>query len=279
MSQINNNNKISQTEKAKKYFTPVSIDGENQLFKCTILNCKKIINGKKQANLVSHIRACHQQIYKNEIAPTKDEKYYKEKRLKFVQNCAELIGINGRPFGSLLDSGFQKFVESDLKELSEGGDGLNINDNGFKEIRAYIEQIAVKIKNQIKCEVKGQFICLMVDIARKNNKSFLGINIQYTVDGIVKCRSLGMKQLKQAHTSKFIKEVISNCFLLFDITVDQLVSITTDNGSNMMAMIDLYNDDDVNSEENNSEESQQGGNNNVINSNGTTTEENVCISL
>lgn len=146
------------------------------------------------------------------------------------------------------DSGFRKIVEKDLEELREHDCGFNLDDEHFTELKDYIQEVASKIKNKIKAETRAKFVSIMVDSARKNDKSFLGINIQYTVDGGVELRLLGMVQLKQAHTAQYIKEVIVTCLLLYDISVDQTVSITTDNGANMLAMIDLFNnsDDDAN---------------------------------
>lgn len=267
----------SQTGRSLQYFRKIDDGVKENFYKCLIDDCQKQINGNKQCNLVSHIRVCHRQLYNDAIAPQKNAKYYEQKRLKFVQNCAEFVTINGRPFLSLLDSGFQKIVRDDLEELSANGHGVNIKDTGFKEIKNYIEKIATKIKSEIKVEAKGTFVSLMVDIGRKNDISFLGISVQYIVDGDVKVRSLGMKQLKQAHTAKYIKEVIAECLLIFDITLDQVMSITTDNGSNMLAMINLFNDEDDNDDVEIIENSDNDNNNNTQNGFQNVTAENVCI--
>lgn len=234
--------KNSQSNRALKYFEQITI-GNNIKFQCIDKDCAKVIDGKKISNLVSHYRVCHKQIYHEIIAIKKDENYYGRKRLQFIQNCAEMVAINGRPFLSLTDSGFRKFIDADLKELQEAGWGISFDDTSYTEIKAYITKLALKVENKIKIETNAQFLSIMVDIARKNNRSFLGISAQYMICGVVKVRALGMKQLKSAHTAKYIKDVITNCLTLFDIKIDQVVSMTTDNGSNMLAMIDLFNVD------------------------------------
>lgn len=232
----------SQADRAIQYFEKIEDDVDNNnYYRCIIGECRKILNGKKTANLVCHIRVCHKDIYGKKIAPKQSQHYYLYNRLKFVQNCVEMVTINGRPFNSLLDSGFQKCVEEELKELRENGFGINIGDTGFSEIQNYVENVANKIRNKIKAETKTTFVSLMVDIAKKNNVSFLGVSMQFAVDSAIRVRSLGMMQLKESNTAQYIKEVISNCLAHFDIELDQVTSITTDNGSNMLAMIDLFN--------------------------------------
>jgi hypothetical protein len=234
---LNSQRKDSQTTRALLYFTPI----ENKTYKCNIENCEKSVSGLKPGNLVSHLRHCHQIIYAEVINPKKDEKFYIRKRLKFIQNCAEIVAINGRPFTYLTDSGFSKIIEENFNDLQTAGFGVNLQE--YSELKEYIAELAEKIKIKIKTEAKGRFVSLMVDIAKKNNRSFLGISVQYLDNGVVRVRCLGTLQLKSSHTSLYIKEIISSCLLLFDISVEQLTSITTDNGANMLAMIDLFNDD------------------------------------
>lgn len=271
------NKSNSQNDRALQYFEQIL--KENGTFKCNVENCYKILNGKKCSNLVAHIRCSHLKIYERFIAPTKDKSYYELKRLKFVQNCAEIIAINGRPFTALQDSGFRKIVEKDLEELREHNCGFNLDDEHFIELKDYIQEVASKIKNKIKADTRAKFVSLMVDSARKNDKSFLGINIQYAVDGRVELRLLGMVQLKQAHTAQYIKEVIVTCLLLYDIGVDQIVSITTDNGANMLAMIDLFNKADDNTDAvNNADDDDQEHINNDSNINADESVESASVS-
>lgn len=232
--------KNSQTDKALTHFSTVD-DCDNKTHRCNVENCGKYLMAKKPSNLVAHLKSCQKPIY-NEISAQKyDDKYYLKKRLQFIQNCAELVAINGRPFHCLTDSGFLKFVEKDANELTEAGFGVNLQDK--TEVKCYISKLADKIKSKIKCEAKGSFISVMVDIGSMNNRSLLGISVQYLAGGSIRVRCLGTIELKSSHTALYIKEVITNCLLMFDISIEQVISITTDNGSNMLAMIDLFNDD------------------------------------
>lgn len=230
----------SQNERALQYYELVSPD--KSTYKCIAENCNKILNGRKSSNLVTHLRSIHSKLYEDFVAVI-DMKHYELKRLKFIQNCSEIIAINGRPFTALNDSGFRKIVEKDLDELRKHNCGINMDDEHFTEIKDYIESVATKIKNKIIMETKDKLLSIMVDIARKNDRSFLGINVQYTMNGAVELKLLGMIELKEAHTALYIKQVITCCLMLYGISIDQIVSITTDNGANMLAMINLFNAD------------------------------------
>jgi hypothetical protein len=239
MADINLNTKTrkdSKADKALQYFTPVH-NCANKSHKCNL--CEKFLLAKKTSNLVPHLKFCHKQIYDIISTPQNDEKYYLKKRLKFIQNCAEIVAINGRPFTYLNDSGFLKFIENDLNELIEAGYGVDLRDK--VEIKMYISELAEKIKNKIKSEVSSRYVSVMVDIGSKNGRSLMGISVQYLLNGSVSVRCLGTIELKTSHTAVYIKEVISNCLSTYDISIDQVFSITTDNGSNVLAMVDLFN--------------------------------------
>lgn len=78
---------------------------------------------------------------------------------------------------------------------------------------------------------------LSTDIVSKNNRSILGIWAQYIVDGDLRVRCLGMEELTQRHTGKYISEVIISCLAEYNIAPLQMMSITADNASNMRSTL------------------------------------------
>lgn len=239
-----NTRKYSKTEKSRQYFTRIDdfdfVLLSNKTHKCNL--CNKYLTAKNESNLFTHLRYCHKEIHDEIVSLANDENYFKKKRLKFIQNCVEITTINGRSILSLNDSGFQKLIEKDLNELNGAGFGVD-----FKrkvEIKNYIKSTANKITTKIKYETKNRFISLMVDVGSKNGRSFLGISIQYLFNGVVCIRCLGTVELKGSHTAAYIKNVTTTCLVSFDISsTQQIASITTDNGANMLAMIDMFNQD------------------------------------
>lgn len=82
----------------------------------------------------------------------------------------------------------------------------------------------------------------MLDIATKNHKAILGINIRYIIDGKVIERCIGMIALIERHTSANIAIEVKKCIDKFGISLKQVKSITTDNAANVIGIVDHLND-------------------------------------
>lgn len=68
------------------------------------------------------------------------------------------------------------------------------------------------------------------------------LSLQFLDGSSVVIRSIGMTHLTSSHSGKYIADKIFDQLALFDIKVFQIVSITTDNASNMLSMINRCND-------------------------------------
>lgn len=85
----------SEKTKILRYFKKVNQSDETDfMYCCEIEECGKQINGKKESNLGSHVKRKHNFFYKKNIAKMQtDEEPLEIIRLKFVQNCAEIIAV------------------------------------------------------------------------------------------------------------------------------------------------------------------------------------------
>lgn len=236
----------SLNHKSMQFFENSELEHQ---FTCKL--CKKVLNGKKIVNLRTHLQNKHKSEYEKHVAKIEDDCYFKTKRLKKLQSFAEIVSVNGRPFAALLDSGFRKANEEDFKQLQDAGHGINFSNN-FSELKEYLKHISVEIQNIIKREVEGKFVSLCADITTKNRRAFLGLTIQYLHAGEIRIRSIAMIQLKQSHTAEYLKAEIEKIMLFYGLTIDNIISFTTDNGKNVIKMVKLFNcskdnelDDDV----------------------------------
>lgn len=199
---------------------------------CSTNGMEKLLSGKNTTNLTKHIKAVHAKIYCEEISP---DYHFAMERLKKIQSFCEIVAVDGRPFNWLLTPGFLHSQEDDLNEISEAGLGITMNKN-FDELKSYIKNVAVKIRDNIKAELKNIFVSLMLDIATRNYKSVLGISIQFVKDDKIEIRSLGIITLNKSHTAKYIAEMLMKCLDEFEIKIDRVISLTTDNARNMLAI-------------------------------------------
>lgn len=78
---------------------------------------------------------------------------------------------------------------------------------------------------------------LLVDIVTKRGRSILGVSIQFMVAGKVQTRSIGMIELRQSHTGVYLAELIIKRLNELGIDLKQIITITTDNGANVLKMV------------------------------------------
>ncbi|KAL5241000.1 hypothetical protein ACI65C_008410 [Semiaphis heraclei] len=95
------------------------------------------------------------------------------------------------------------------------------------------------IQDEIANEVQSKLISLKLDGVTRLNRAFLGVNMQYIVDDCIKLRTLGLVELTESHTGIYLKETILNILKKFKIEQNQLYTITSDNGANMLKAINL----------------------------------------
>lgn len=201
----------------------------------TCLICSHNLNAKKKYNLVQHIKNVHQSVYDDIVGerslPIKLE------RLKLVQNLVELVTLNGRPFTYLHDSGFQAIIQKDLDKFYDAGCNLNLSNPNFPETKGHMHGMSEKVRIKIKEEVSNRPLSLLVDIVTKNRRSIFGMSIQFICNGQLKVRSIGMIELTESHTAKYLSKVLCRRLEAFELDLKQIISITTDNGSNVLKMV------------------------------------------
>lgn len=230
------------TAKSLKYFDKIdqemdfnegNLEKRKKTHVCKL--CKGEINAVKEWNLSSHLSNRHYDIFL-EITSDKKEPI-PIKRLKLLQNCTEIVSINGRPFSYIHDSGFRAIIKDKLAEIEEGKHPLNLSDKNLIVVKNHLSNTAEKIRTHIRDEVKGRPLSLMCDIVTKHNRSILGVSIQYSLNGKVKIRSIGMIELHESHTGIYLSKIIKQRLQVFNVSLKQIITITTDNGANILKMV------------------------------------------
>lgn len=223
--------------KSEQYYKKIDdkiIDGKPKAFyECTI--CKSQINGQNPSNLSSHLQYKHKEIFNTLNAGKKESIFFK--RLKLLICLVEMVSINGRVFQSILDTGFLSIIQNKLDKFNAAGCSLNLHDGNLTEVKNLLHEIANKIKMKIEEEVHGRGISILVDIVTKNNRSIFGVSIQYRINGELKVRSIGMIELLKSHTAVYLADLIIQRLKVYGINLKQIITITTDNGANVLKMV------------------------------------------
>lgn len=233
----NKNKKSSYTERARQFFEISSSELANanpdiKYVQCKL--CKMDINGSSGGNIVPHIKRKHKEEYEKYIA-TDIEENIELTRLILLQSCVEMATVNGKTFSTLSCSGFINSHHSTLEKLKKAGRPLNLKDEHLSEVKQHINIMAEKVRERIKNEVKGQLVPLMIDGATRNNRSILGVSIQYIVDGKAKVVVLGTKEIIERSTAEHLCSIVENVLEQYGLSLRSIITVTSDNAANMIA--------------------------------------------
>lgn len=127
--------------------------------------------------------------------------------------------------------------EDSLAQLKAAGRDLNLLDSHLTEVKDELKKISKEIQEKIANELKNRAVLLLVDIVTKHHRSISGISVQYMLNDTVKIRSIGMIELKEQHTGKYLADLIIERLKQLGVELKQVITITTDNGSNVLKMV------------------------------------------
>lgn len=112
----------------------------------------------------------------------------------------------------------------------------------MNEVKQLLQKTARKIQEKIAKETENRPLSLLVNITTRQRRSICGFSLQYVFNGQLKVRSIGMIELLNKHTGQYIAEVIMKHLNELGISLKQIITITTDKGSNVLKMIRDIND-------------------------------------
>lgn len=233
----------TQISRVLEYFDPILIEGQHKITHYTCKLCNNVLCAKKNTNLTNHLNTeSHKTVFSTKIKKNNLADSLQIKRLKFMQYLVELVTINKEPFTLLSKSGFLNIVEDKLREFNEAGIGIDLYNKNCVEVKNHLNDTANKMRQKIKNEVMDKTFSLSADIVTKNNRSIFGVFMQYIHDGEHKIRCIGMRELTQPHTGKYLCTEINKCTEEFGFKKNQVITITTDNGSNMKTLVKSMNE-------------------------------------
>ncbi|XP_064472544.1 uncharacterized protein LOC135387057 [Ornithodoros turicata] len=253
-----------RTNPVREFFV---YDRESNTSRCQIEGCNFDMKGDHAANLERHIQRIHPDIYESHMlskprsskrqqdatgCPSNKrsasqqslEEVIRRKATKsavskasIVSACVELVTTNGRPFQLMEDSGFRNLLNP-LIEIAGGGFAIN-----SKNIRTEVREVAAKTRQHISESLRSRLFSLKIDCATRMDRAVLGINAQYIENGKIVVQTLAMKELYERHTAQYITLQVQDVLARYELGVNQVYSLTTDNGSNMLKAASLLNDE------------------------------------
>lgn len=240
-----------EAEEVKKYFEETT-ENSKVVWKCLIPKCMRVYKSAQVSVRKRHLEECHpivmQEIVKSVTekltladSDSEDETYIRVRiSAKCVINaCVEMVAKNGLPFSTMNGSGFLKILNPVLEGLGKSNKNISVNRNN---IRNHLKDRADDAIQKIKRETSGRYVSIMMDIATRQSRSILGISAQYMLNDKIMIRTLAMDRLTSRNTAIALKDRVLSVLKKYDIAIDQIIAITTDNGSNMIKATELIND-------------------------------------
>lgn len=107
-------------------------------------------------------------------------------------------------------------------------------------MKKFLTKYTEAVKAAIRKELKNNIVHVKLDLARRQRKSVLGINVQYMKEDEIVVRTLSMMQTNSSHTGEYICALLMQTLDEYNIKYSQVHSITTDNGKNVVRMVELF---------------------------------------
>lgn len=225
-----------------------AIDGR---YKCKVEQCHSALS--KNSAAIRHLKNSHQDVAqaiddcKKEQSHAGSIEVKSMASLEMVWNAIlQIIVFGAIPFSFLTSKGFQFFIRPYAIAFHSAGIDFSVN---RVNTQSKIGERAKQVKEIIRTEVNGKMVCLLLDIASRFNRSIFGINIAYFHNGKVRVRTIGMETLKITHTGRNLYEIVKRKLSELGISIQQVFTVTTDNGRNLIKLSKLLKKELFDSEE------------------------------
>lgn len=213
--------------------------------------CKNKLRNNRVSNLKAHLIKLHK-INFNEVSNEQLEpessislksvvKPIRKKKIKIEVNKKQLIrsyiGLVTEdciPFNILNSPNIRNFIDPICDGLRvSDGKKITLNASNCKKT---LHMVANNVKLEITNEVKNNLLSLKIDSATRLSRNIFGVSAQFISAGRIKSIILGMIELKGAgsSTAKNLAFEVLNVLKRYNINLTQIVSITSDNGANML---------------------------------------------
>lgn len=142
-----------------------------------------------------------------------------------LKGCVELVTVNGCPFEMLEYSGFKRILNPIFAMI---GNNFGVNSSNIRRI---IPETALKIITHISKTLRKKMISLKIDVVTRLHKSILMVSAQLILEGQINLFTLGMTELENKIN---VKNIIEKILKKYQISVQQIYSVITDDGCDMI---------------------------------------------
>jgi len=157
----------------------------------------------------------------------------------------EAVTVNRLPLSVFEKTAISKSVAPIANKL-----GVSLSQ---RTVRSLTLEVAEKKRLELGSEFDKRLVCVKLDLCTRRGPHFLGVNVQSVINGKLKVVTASVKEMTERATAEEIKSILLACLDKIGIQERQIYSLTTDNGSNVIKVGKLM-QNDAHVKEGNSEE-------------------------
>lgn len=225
-----------------------NFDPSTKKSECNIGGCPpatKFVQGDHSGNLNRHLKRYHEdEAIIVEAALKKHKKkedsskgvpvYFTHQQV--IDALVTLTTVNGRSYSIIDDSGLRMLIDPITQSFKSAEKPLTIN-------QLNIKTAGNEKYNEVKCEtkelLKNRNIALQLDLATCENRHVLGIDADYIENGVMHTRTLAMINVTDRSTGINIAKHVLSALKSYDVKLQNVNSITTDNGANVVLAVKI----------------------------------------
>lgn len=147
---------------------------------------------------------------------------------EFQQGMIEMVIFDGAPMEIFSGKGFQRISGEMAKKL-----GVPTSPDS---VRGMIIKFAEEKKKELQRILTKKLVYIQVDACTRHQRNFLGINVQFEEKEKIITKTLGVVDTQGKHTASDIKKIVHQNLEKFDISVENVLSVSVDNAKNMIKM-------------------------------------------
>lgn len=215
-----------------------------------------IVNDRKKLNASEELSQTNDEndlnVSNNSDRPDKKTQKTGSSKFTYIQTqCVNFVTVHGRPFLLMDDQAFKNIIA--MTPISPR-EAQSLNSHSIKRLIAEKAEI---VRENITKDIKGRLVSLKIDSATRLDRTFFAVNVQYIENASVVIKTLGMAEMWDRSTSNYLREKLLYIIRKYKINLDQIYTITSDNGANMLkltrSMNDILREEDISDDESDSD--------------------------
>lgn len=209
--------------------------------KCSFEGCAQKFTTARKDTVKKHYKRAHKTTFLEEVKASVKKPSGQMIRVPFSSSadvsdfCLQLQIHNNLPF-KFWNSAPWRVLGAALEEAFK----MTINQD---TMCAIVHKAYKSMVSELKSALQKRIFSIKFDIGKRQSRNILGINVQYCDENFkTVIKTLAMVEIQGSATSENLEEVVKTVLRRYELSTEQLYSVTTDNANNVLKTAKLLMD-------------------------------------